>query len=220
MAEATRIAGLRTIFSFFLGLMLTAFVGVGVYTFHPPPDQFAEEIRDLTRREQAIRISGAPHELTSGERDEIQEIARQRNQLTDTAAAARIPWGRNTSIVLIFFATLAMAVSLVRADQLPVISSGLLLGGIFTMLYGVGWILATDTSIARFLVMTVALMITLGLGYARFVRRGPVLPAAPGSDPTDAGGFAGIESRVSDLEERMTEAANALGPKDDRSPRR
>lgn len=33
---------------------------------------------------------------------------------------------------------LNMAISLVRADQLPVISNGLLLGGVFTMLYGVG----------------------------------------------------------------------------------
>jgi hypothetical protein len=126
MAEAARVAGLRTIFSFFLGLMLTAFVGVGVYTFYPPPSQFEEEIRDLSRREQAIGSSRGPNEPTAAERDEMEEIVRQRNQLTDTAVAARVPWGRNTSIVLVFLATLAMAISLIRADQLPVISNGLL----------------------------------------------------------------------------------------------
>ena len=62
-------------------------------------------------------------------------------------------------------ATLAMAVSLVRANQLQVISNGLLLGGVFTMLYGVGWIIATDVSKARFVVMAIALVITLALGY-------------------------------------------------------
>lgn len=130
MAEAARGTGLRTIFSFFLGLMLTAFVGVGVYTFHPPPEQLDEQIRILNRREQEILTARAPNELTQAERDSLQSIERRRNELTDAAAAARKPWGRSTSIILIVVATLAMAVSLVRADQLPVISNGLLLGGL------------------------------------------------------------------------------------------
>src|SRR5204862_3589670 len=96
MAEATRGSGLRTIFSFFLGLMLTAFVGVGVYTFHPPPDQFDEQIRNLGRREQAIREARAPNELTIADRDSLRAIERRRNELTDAALAARKPWGRST----------------------------------------------------------------------------------------------------------------------------
>src|SRR5512140_3822964 len=131
MPDATRSSGLRTIFSFFLGLMLTAFVGVGVYTFRSPPDPFKVQIRDLSRREQTIMNSRSPNELTSADRDSLREIARKRNELIDAADQARIPWGRSTSITLIIFATLAMAISLVRADQMPVISNGLLLGGVF-----------------------------------------------------------------------------------------
>ena len=213
MAEATRSGGLRTIFSFFLGLMLTAFVAVGVYTFYPPPNHFNDQIRDLTRREQAIRNARAPNELTAVDRDSLQAIERRRNELTDAAAAARVPWGRTTSIILIGFATLAMVVSLIRADQLPVISNGLLLGGLFTMLYGVGWIIATDTSIGRFLVMTVALGITLALGYARFVRRGAIAGAIIEAGSTDGRGLADLDRRVHDLEERMNAVANAFGPK-------
>lgn len=213
MADASRGSGLRTIFSFFLGLMLTAFVGVGVYTFHPPPHQFDDQIRDLNRREQAIRSSRAPNELTSADRDSIQSIERRRNELTDASAAARIPWGRSTSVTLIVFATIAMVLSLTGADRAPVISNGLLLGGLFTMLYGVGWIIATDTSISRFLVMTIALAITLALGYVRFVRRRavPVLTAEEG--PTDASSLADLERRLRDLEDRLDDAASALGPR-------
>ena len=211
MAETKRDAGLRTIFSFFLGLMLSAFVGVGVYTFHPPPEQFDSQIRDLSRREQAIRASRSPDQLTVADRDQIQEIDRQRSKLVDATAEARKPWGRSTSMILIVFATLAMAVSLVRADQLPVISNGMLLGGLFTMLYGVGWIVATDTSITRFLVMTAALVITLGLGYVRFVRRGAASPIAAGSTIPETEGLTQIEQRVRNLEARMNEAAHALG---------
>ena len=217
MADMGRSDGLRTIFSFFLGLMLTAFLGVGVYTFHPPPEQFDTQIRDLNRREQAIRDSRPPNELKSSDRDQIQEIKGQRDKLVDAATEAQKPWGRSTSVILIVFATLAMAVSLVRADQLPVISNGLLLGGIFTMVYGVGWIVATDTSIARFLVMTVALVITLGLGYVRFVRRGKISPVTAGSGISEGEGLADIERRVRDLEERMNEAAHALGHRGDSS---
>jgi hypothetical protein len=213
MADIERGGALRTIFSFFLGLMLTAFVGVGVYTFHPPPEQFDSQIRDLTRREQEIRSSRPPNELTTEDRDQTQEINRQRNELIDAAAEARKPWGRSTSVILIVFATLVMAVSLVRADQLPVISNGLLLGGLFTMLYGVGWIVATETSITRFLVMTVALAITLGLGYVRYVRRGTTPSATAGSRIREGEGVADIERRVRDLEVRMNEAAHALGEK-------
>jgi hypothetical protein len=219
MADMKRDAGLRTIFSFFLGLMLTAFVGVGVYTFHRPPEQFDSQIRDLARREATIRNSRPTSELTAADQDRIQEIDRQRRELVDAATEARKPWGRSTSVILIVFATLIMAVSLVRADQLPVISNGLLLGGLFTMLYGVGWIVATDTSIARFLVMSAALVITLGLGYVRFVRRGATSPAplAAGSGVAESEGFAQIERRVRDLEERMNEAAHALAHNRDNS---
>ena len=217
MADLKRDSGLRTIFSFFLGLMLTAFVGVAVYTFHPPPEQFDRQVRELGRREQSFRTGKAPDQMTSAERDSLQAIDRQREALLEAATQARKPWGRSTSMILIVFATLAMAISLVRADQLPVISNGLLLGGLFTMLYGVGWIVVTDTSITRFLVMTAALVITLGLGYVRFVRRGATSPVAIASGEPASEGMAQMERRIRNLEERMNEAAHALGQNRDSS---
>ena len=213
MPDAGRTGALQIIFSLFLGLMVAAFVGVGVYTFHPPPQrEFDRQIQDVNRREQAVRNSRPPSELTTADRDQIQELNNERNELTDAAQVIREGWGRSTSIIVIALATLAMAISLLRADRLPVISNGLLLGGVFTMLYGVGWIVATDTSVARFIVMTVALLITLALGYVRFVR-GPISPVSSGTRIADSEGLPDIERRLRDLEERMSEAANALGHK-------
>lgn len=217
MADIKERGGLQVIFAIFLGLMLTAFVGVGVYTFHPSPDAaFNRRILELNRREQAIRNARAPDELTSTERVELQEIRDEVNQTQDARQAALEPWARSTSIILITLATLAMAISLVRSDQLQVISNGLLLGGVFMMIYGVGHIIATGTSIARFTVMTVALVITLVLGYARFVRRRT--PSVEPAREKIAGGEAlvGLERRVRDLEQRMDDAASALGQKSDR----
>lgn len=209
MTDLRQSGGLRIIFSIFLGLMLTALVGVGVYTFHLPPERLDHEIRDFKRQEQAIRNSKPDNELTTADRNRIQEIVRQRNELEDAAEQARQRWALRTSIILIVLATLAMAISLVRADRMTVISNGLLLGGVFSMLYGVGWIATADTTITRFLVMTAAFVIALGLGYARFVHRSKTSPAAVKSEIPE-GGLGDIDRRVRDLEQRIGEAAQAL----------
>lgn len=205
MADMRRDAGPRTIFSVFLGLMLTAFVGVGIYTFYPPPGRDDTRRHELTASEAEIRKMRPSDDLTADERARLAAIERERLALDAAQAEAWKPWGRRTSMIIIAFATLVMAVSLVRLD--PVISNGLLLGGVFTMLYGVGWIAATDTSITRFLVITAALAITLGLGYLRFVRR--AVPIAAAAGPA-AEGLSQIEERVRLLEGRMNEAARAL----------
>ncbi len=211
----TQSKGLQTIFSFFLGLMVTAFVGVGVYTFHPSPqEQFALQRQDLSRREVAVRNSRPPEEFTDSDRDQLRQIEVERNAIADASRPALEAWGRSTSIILIIFATLAMAVSLVRADQLPVISNGLLLGGLFTMVYGVGWIIATNASLARFAVMTVAFALTLALGYVRFVRRQVPTPAS-GPGVANVEGVTEIERRLSALEDRVNKAASALGTRTD-----
>ena len=210
MKDPERGTGLRTIFSFFLGLMLVAFAGVGVYTFYPPPEEFDAQIRELNRREEMIRDARPADQLTEEDRAQIREVTQERYALQDALRDAQRPWGRTTSIILMVVATLAMAVSLIRADQLPVISNGLLLGGVFTMLYGVGWIIATDVSKARFVVMAIALVITLALGYARFVRNGKTAADKVGGAPTGADGLADMESRLRALEERMQEAGRVL----------
>jgi hypothetical protein len=211
MKDPGRSTGLRTIFSFFLGIMLVALAGVGVYTFYPPPDEFNTQIRELDRREEMIRDSRPADQLTEEDRAQIREVNQERYALQDALREAQRPWGRTTSIILMVTATLAMAVSLIRADQLPVISNGLLLGGVFTMLYGVGWIIATDVSKVRFVVMAVALVITLALGYVRFVRTGKAAAEKGGAGAPDVEGTADIELRLRALEERLQEAGRVLG---------
>ena len=213
MGNKGQSSGLRTIFSFFLGLMFTLFVSIGVFTFHPPPTQHDAQINELRQSEQEIRASRPSSELTAEEHSQLEDIKRQRMELIDANEEARKPWMISSSIILIVFSTLALVVSLVRSEQLHVISNGLLLGGVFTMLYGVGWVAFTGASVVRFVVMTVALLITVGLGYVRFVRQSKVQPAVDGLEILHGSGLTDIERRVSDLEGRMNDAANALGQK-------
>ena len=214
MADPRPGSGLQTLFAIFLGLMVTAFVGVGVYTFYPGPfDAFNERLESLNREREALEIGKSEADRTPEDRAAVQAVQDRINTAQDEMEVATRDWGRRTSIVLVIFATLAMAISLIRASQLPVISNGLLLGGVFTMLYGVGWIVFSDTSAIRFAVMTAALAITIGLGYVRFVR-GRTDAGAPGMTATPTGaGVAELEARVRDLERRLDDAASALGPK-------
>jgi hypothetical protein len=89
MPEAGRSEGLRTIFAIFLGLMLTAFAGVGAYTFHPPPDQFEKQRQELSRREQAIQNARPSDQLTQADRDSIQVINRRVNEAGNRGRGAR-----------------------------------------------------------------------------------------------------------------------------------
>ncbi len=213
MAEAHS-TGLQTIFGFFLGLMVTSFVGVGVYTFYPSPaGPFMDHVLNLSRQQQTIRNSKATDALTQEDRAKIQQLQDEISKTQDASRAAAQTWGRRTSIILIALATLAMAISLIRAVHLPVISNGLLLGGVFTMVYGVGWIIVTDTSKTRFFVMTAALTITLALGYVKFVRRRAPVPMHGRGGMAGLESLAGLEQRVRNLEDRVAEAASALGHK-------
>lgn len=208
---------LQAIFSVFLGLMVTAFVGVGVYTFYPPPQEaLTLQIQDLDRLEVTIRDSRPPDQLTEADRAQIQALNDERNRLNDALRETRDEWARITSVVLIMFATVVMTVSLGVSTPVLVIGNGLLMGGIFTMVYGVGWIISTETSMARFAVMTVALAITLALGYIRFVRGRPERETAGERSASGGEGRADLEQRVKDLERRLNLVASALSHGTDR----
>lgn len=204
-------SGLQTLFAIFLGLMVTAFVGVGVYTFYPPPTaQYRDQITRLDRQQEAIRNSRPDAALSADDRARMQQVIDERDKLQDKQRAATESWSGRTSIILVSLATIAMAISLVAIPQLPVISNGLLLGGVFTMLYGVGWVIASGTSTSRFVVMTVALVITLALGYVRFVRRRASAQTRSGETAAFGGDLVELEQRVRTLEERLAQAATAL----------
>jgi len=207
---------LQTIFSLFLGLMVLALIGVGVNTFYPSPaTQYDKQLQALYNKQSEVGVQGK--DATSTAQQEA--VQRQINDLQTKSQAAQEPWARNTSIVLVLFATLVMGISLIRSDQLRVLSNGLLLGGLFTMVYGSGWVIASGSSMARFFVVLFALVVTIGLGYLKFVRGGAPAAAVAGA-PSGAIAPATAEmgdlvGRVAALESRMSAVASAFAPAKD-----
>ena len=215
---------LQVIFSFFLGLMVLAFIGIGVNTFYTQPATYDDPaMQELYREQDRIyQKERGESGLSAEDEARIDELQTEIDALQASNEEVRQTWARNTSIILILFATLVMGVSLVRSDQLRVISNGLLLGGLFTMVYGVGWIIFSGESIARFAVIVFALLVTIALGYLRFVQGreaeavtggapAPVSGRAGGPIALDDGAVASLAERVDALERRTAAAAMALG---------
>ncbi len=119
---------LQIIFAFFLGLVVVAFVGIGVNTFYPEP----------------AYVDGRPDQY--------------------------VGWQLTTGIVLLVCATIILAVSLFLPETQAVLSNGILLGGVFTMIYAVGITVSSNVSVLRFVVVAIALAVTIAIGYLKFVR--------------------------------------------------
>jgi hypothetical protein len=209
---------LQTIFSFFLGLMVLAFIGVGVNTFLPSPnEQHQQQMQDIQQQIEAVNVKANGRSLDTTQQAEMDKLTAQQGALQRTIDTEMKAWARTTSIVLVIFATLVMAISLIMSDKLRVISNGLLLGGLFTMIYGVGWVIFSGNSIARFAVIAFALAVSIGLGYLKFVRSRAQKAGAAHDDaarvaqPEAAGaGYGELAVRVEALEERVGAAAAAL----------
>jgi hypothetical protein len=224
---------LQAIFAVFLGLMITAVVGVGVYTFHPNPgDAAQDQIQALYDERSTIDGCGSPsgqcrewNQLTPAEQARTKAIDAQVTSLQRASEQEASQWRMSTSVILIVIATVLMAVALALGDSVAVLSNGILLGGLFTMLYGVGWGLASGNSVTRFVVLVAALVVSLGLGYLKFVRgrrpatatmassAGTAVPATAGGSGSGTGSSAEVaelSSRVAALERRLAAAAEGL----------
>lgn len=213
---------LQVIFSFFLGLMVLAFIGVGVNTFYPSPaEQYQQRQQDLSQRMERLNVKQPTGSLTATEQAQLIRLQDAQNALQKRQDAAMKDWARVTSIIVVLFATVVMGVSLLLSEQLRVLSNGLLLGGIFTMVYGCGWVIFSGNSLARFVVITFALLVTIGLGYLKFVRtRRERRPGRRVAETTPTQGMPGgassadiadLSARVDALEARMAVAASVLG---------
>ena len=207
---------LQTIFSFFLGLMVLAFIGIGVNTFFPSPaTQHEQEQQVISRQIESINAKNQNKSLDATTQAQIQKLQDQQNALQDKINAEMKDWARTTSIILVIFATLVMGVSLLLSDQLRVLSNGLLLGGLFTMLYGIGWVIFSGSSTARFVVITFALVVSIGLGYMKFVRqraeKATTAKTGVAGAELQPAALSDLSGRVAALEARAAAAAAALG---------
>ncbi len=163
---------LQIVFSFFLGLVVVAFVGIALNTFYPEPA----------------------------------------NTYDTYDATAWDNWRLVTGIWLLICATVVMIASmLIRTDRIPVITNGILLGGLFTMIYAVGMSLSASNEWPRLAVVAGALVVTVGVAYWKFAVRKtpaptPLTASRDGSTVVDPD----LVARVDALEQRLDGLRQAL----------
>ncbi len=79
-------------------------------------------------------------------------------------------YSRNVSIVTLVAAVLVLAASLTVIKNIALIADGTLLGGVLTLAYSIVRGFGTDDNRFRFVVLSASLLITLILGYVKFLQ--------------------------------------------------
>lgn len=148
---------IRYIYTFFVSLFLAVFIGTGVAVFYPSPK--APEPPSFYGLE-------APKELTDSERRAEEDFSAQQRAWEKEMKE----YNRNVSMIVLACAVVILVIALTLSDKLGVIADGLLLGGIFTLLYGIIRGMDSDDAKYRFLVASVGLLVALVLGYFKFTR--------------------------------------------------
>lgn len=176
-------SALQTIYSFFLGLAVVAFFGVGLATFHP-----------------------SPHQPDNMDWEKYQPLYEQ--------------WMIYTSGALLGFAILVLVIALFWAEKITVLANGLLLGGLFTLFYAVILTLDSGRSVFRFVMVALALVVALAVGWYRFAWKRTAKQESPtvgsreltATDTSPLGpDLEQLNARVEHLERRLDAAGQALG---------
>lgn len=148
---------IRLVYTFFVGLLIALFVGVGTSTFYTGP---------VAPKFPATEFN------TYGKDQTDEQIAKQKDY--DKQMEAYIekskPYSRNLSIMALVSAVILLTLSIVFEKRIKVLADGVMLGGLFTLIYGIIRGFMSDNNKYVFVVITVGLAVVLFLGYHRFVR--------------------------------------------------
>ncbi len=154
---------LGIIYTLVLAAILAVFVGVTLNTFYPAP-----EYPDYESLEVNYNEKGQP----ATEQDRLNEKANMEKseEISKKHQKAYQAWQVNASIIIFLAASFLVAVGLFMSGRMAILPNGILLGGFFTLLYGVGLGLSSQSRYAVFFVTTASLVVIVAAGYLKFVR--------------------------------------------------
>ena len=185
----------RVLYCIFLGLLVALFVGWAMSAWFPTP-RWETVYRDFEQN-MGEPAAPSPDELNLITAD--QRTARIQQYETDRAAY--VEWQTNhdardeefkkisdkqgvtVALISMLIAVVVTSVSLLYSGKLQVITEGLLLGGIFTLIYSIGWTLFRAPTVAV-LIVGVSLVVTIVIGYIKFVKKAADAKPADVSPPS------------------------------------
>ena len=156
---------IKLVYTFFLGVLLAIFIGVGIETFYPTP----------TAPQYPVELNTYGKEMTDTQLQKQKDY----DQAEREYMSALEPYNRNVSIIALVASVILLAVSLfIEKRLIKVIADGVMLGGLFMLLYSLIRGFEAQDSKYVFIVATVGVVVAIYLGYHRFVEPHEKKPAA------------------------------------------
>jgi hypothetical protein len=153
---------LRIVYSVFIGILTATFVGVGIAAFYIAPKQ-----PEFPAALSYPKVS--PTEEATISAQQIQQQEEFNRQQQEFSRVNKL-YNRNVSIIALAAAVLILIASLTLFKTILLIADGLLLGGVLTLLYSIGRGFGTDDNMFRFIVVAIGLLISIVLGYIKFIK--------------------------------------------------
>lgn len=153
---------LKLIYTLLIAIFVAVFVGVGIAAFYPGP-KYPEPPTYIKYGGPEI-VKGT--EMDEQTKAELEKFEKEEKAFRDNNQT----YSRNVSIISLIASILIVVASLTLFKKILIIADGLLLGGVLTLLYSVIRGFEAEDNMFRFLVVSVGLAVSLGLGYIKFIK--------------------------------------------------
>lgn len=150
---------IKYLYALFIGLLVSLFIGMGISTFYSRPAP-----------PETKPIVAPAKEGDASQSAEFVRIERENQKAYEEYNKANKIYNRNASMIALAFAVVILIISLTLIKNLQIISDGLLLGGIFTLIYCIILGIESEDTKFRFAVVSIGLIISLIIGWLKFVK--------------------------------------------------
>lgn len=152
---------LRLIYTLLLGVFLAIFVGVGISAFYKGP----------TYPDMPAVLKYCSSEFKNTQQySEFKVVAEKYDAQEKAYRTQELLYNRNVTIIAVIAAIILVVASLTLFKKILLIADGILLGGVFTLLYSIIRGFSAEDSKFQFFVVSIGLIISLVLGYIKFIR--------------------------------------------------
>lgn len=153
---------LRLVYTFFIGVLFAAFVGFGIAAFYPQPKEpeYPSELK-VTRPEE--RVSEAVFNQLKNKQEKYDEEMKAFQSKMEV-------YNRNVALIAIVASIITLIISLTLFNKILLIADGLLLGGVFTLIYSIIRGIASGNDKFRFILVSISFLIAIALGYLKLIK--------------------------------------------------
>jgi hypothetical protein len=157
---------LEVIYTLFISILIVLFFSLGIAAFYTEP-QYPE----YPERMMTIYNDAQGKELTDVEKQEISTLQKELDEKSEEYENQISVYNRNVSIITLALAVFALAISLLFLENIKILSNGLMLGGVFTLIYSMIRGFMVDNIKITFAIVSVGLAVSIFLGYIKFIKQ-------------------------------------------------